>query len=127
MRLLLAIAAGGALGALLRYGVSGLVQRAMPSGFPWGTITVNVIGSLLLGILWFGFEKHAASPALRGFVVVGLLGAFTTFSTYSLETVVLARVHDIRLAALNVVVSNLICIAAAAAGYVAAIALFSES
>lgn len=116
MSVLLAIAAGGALGALLRYGLSGLVQKLAGGAFPWGTLTVNVAGSLAIGICWELFNRVPASPALRGFVVVGLLGAFTTFSTFSLETVVLARVHDVRMALLNVATSNVICITAAFVG-----------
>ena len=117
MNVLLAIAAGGAVGALLRYGLSGLVQRQFEGAFPWGTISVNVIGSLLMGFCWEMFDRAALSPSLRGFVIVGLLGAFTTFSTFSLETLMLARVHDARIAFLNVVISNVICISAAFAGY----------
>lgn len=127
MKLLFAIALGGAAGALLRYGVSGLVQRAMPSAFPWGTLTVNVIGSLLLGFIWYGFERFPPAAPIRGFVVVGLLGAFTTFSTYSLETITMARMHDARLAIGYVLVSNVVCIAAAVAGFFAAIALFPKT
>ena len=117
MNLLLAIAAGGALGALLRYAVSGLATKLMPGAFPVGTLTVNVIGSFLLGCGWVLVERLSGAPNLRAFAVVGLLGAFTTFSTYSLETLMLARLHDMRMALLNVAVSNLLCIAAVAAGF----------
>lgn len=113
----MAIAAGGAAGALLRYSVSGWIQRRTGSPFPWGTVTVNVLGSFAMGFLWHWIEHHAVAPELRAFALVGLLGAFTTFSTFSLETVMLARLHDIRLAAANLVLSNLVCVSAALAGY----------
>ena len=127
MNVLLAIAAGGALGALLRYGLSGLVQKMAGGAFPWGTLTVNVIGSLAIGICWELFNRSPTSPALRGFAVVGLLGAFTTFSTFSLETVVLSRVHDLRMALLNVATSNVVCITAAFLGLAAARWLLAET
>ena len=116
MNLLFAIAAGGALGALLRYGLAGLIQKAVGSPFPWGTVTVNVIGSLMMGVCWEYLFRSPASPALRGFIVVGFLGAFTTFSTFSLETVLLARLHDMHAALLNVFVSNTVCISAVLLG-----------
>ena len=116
MNFLLAIAVGGASGALLRYGLSGLIQKLAPGPFPWGTVTVNVIGSLLMGMGWEYLNRAATWPVLRGFVMVGLLGAFTTFSTFSLETAMLARLHDMRMALMNVFVTNAACIAAALVG-----------
>lgn len=114
---LAAIALGGACGALARYALSGWVQQLHPGPFPWGTAVVNVAGSLLIGFFWQVFYQAELSPALRGFVIVGFLGALTTFSTFSLETLVLARMHDLRLALANLLASNVMCIAAAAAGY----------
>ena len=70
-----------------------------------------------MGMLWHLFERSALPPGARAFVLVGLLGAFTTFSAYSLETVMLARMHDVRLAVANVALSNLLCIGAVFAGY----------
>ncbi|MBN2583884.1 MAG: fluoride efflux transporter CrcB [Planctomycetes bacterium] len=85
---LLLIAAGGAAGTLLRYGLGGLVQgRMADSTFPWGTLTVNLLGCLLIGSLWvMGEEKSLLGPEMRLMLMVGLLGAFTTFSTFGLET-----------------------------------------
>lgn len=89
--LLLYIAAGGAAGALARYGLGGWVHGWMGDRFPWGTFVVNGTGSLLIGFALRYLEGVPASPELRALVTVGLLGAFTTFSTYTYETVALLR------------------------------------
>ncbi|MGM0575597.1 MAG: fluoride efflux transporter CrcB [Myxococcota bacterium] len=85
---MLLIAAGGALGALGRFGAGWVVQRLLGYGFPWGTFAVNVVGCLLLGLV---LElAHHGSPVSREaqvFLAVGFLGAFTTFSTFGYETV----------------------------------------
>lgn len=87
------VGAGGFLGAILRYGVSGLVQAATRSiGFPYGTLTVNVIGCLVIGILsQMVASRGLFSPELRIFIFIGLLGSFTTFSTFGNETFNLLR------------------------------------
>jgi CrcB protein len=92
---LLAIGLGGALGALARYGVSGLVQRG--TAFPVGTLAVNVLGCFLIGAL---FER--LGPGARQLVVVGVLGGFTTFSAFGHETLELLRGGETRLALANV-------------------------
>jgi len=89
--LLFAVAVGGAVGALARLGVSSWVHALAGTSFPWGTLVVNVSGSFLFGLLYRWMETTTASPALRAGVLIGLLGAFTTFSTFSYEAVVLAR------------------------------------
>ena len=88
----LSVAAGGALGAAARYGLGGWVQQLTGSDFPWGTLLINVTGSLALGFLVVWLQAAMASPELRAFLTVGVLGGFTTFSTLSYETV--AMVHD---------------------------------
>lgn len=87
MSLLLMVAAGGALGAVARYGLSGWVQSVTDGTFPWGTLVVNVLGCFFLGFAFRVLQLSALAPALRGAVTVGFLGAFTTFSTFGLETV----------------------------------------
>ncbi|WP_417451850.1 fluoride efflux transporter CrcB [Kordiimonas sp.] len=95
MQMVLAIAAGGALGAVSRHYAAGYVFRAFGHGFPYGTFVVNVVGSLLMGLLITAFAvKFQTSQELRGFLTVGLLGGFTTFSTYSLETAMLIERGD---------------------------------
>lgn len=91
---LLAIALGGALGAVARYGVTGWVQSIAGASFPLGTMTVNVAGSLALGFLFHYAEAAVVSPGLRQFLAIGLLGSFTTFSTFTYETVALVRSGD---------------------------------
>jgi CrcB protein len=85
------VALGGALGALARYGLSGWVYDRLGEAFPWGTLVVNVVGCLLLGAAVRWLQVSAAPPAVRPFLTIGLLGAFTTFSTFSYETVVLLQ------------------------------------
>ena len=91
MSLLFWIALGGALGALARYGLSGWVQAGTAGTFPWGTLAVNVLGCFLLGFAFRVLQFSALSPTLRAAVTVGFLGAFTTFSTFSLEAIVLIQ------------------------------------
>ncbi len=86
---LLFIALGGAAGALARYGVSGWVQDRAGFGFPAGTMVVNVLGCLLIGFAMRYLEAVRLAPEVRALVTVGMLGAFTTFSTFSYETVAL--------------------------------------
>ena len=118
---ILAIAAGGALGALLRYWASIAVHARLGAGFPYGTLAVNVLGSLIMGFLYvWMIERMAAGPAMRAFMLIGVLGAFTTFSTFSMETLNLLESGQAGRALLNVVVSVLVCVAAAAVGVLAA-------
>lgn len=86
---LLYIAVGGAAGALARYGLGGWVQDRAGFGFPWGTLVVNVLGCLLIGFALRYVEAARMSAEVRAFVGVGVLGAFTTFSTFGYETVAL--------------------------------------
>ncbi len=88
---LLVVAGGGAVGALVRYLVSGWVQSAGGGFFPWGTFTVNVAGSFLLGFSMVWLQTTVASPETRALVTIGFLGSFTTFSTFSYEAVAMLR------------------------------------
>ena len=113
----LAIAAGGAIGALLRFWVSTGVYAMLGRGFPYGTLAVNVLGSLLMGYLYIVMiDRMALAAEWRAFALVGLLGAFTTFSTFSIETLVLIEQADYAKAFANVLLSVLACVAAAFLG-----------
>ena len=92
----------GAGGALARYGLDGLVSRHTSTTFPWGTFVINVTGSLLLGLLFVLLtERYRPEPWLRSGLTIGLLGAYTTFSTFSLETYRLVEGRAYGLAAAN--------------------------
>jgi CrcB protein len=113
----MAIAAGGALGAVLRFAVSTNVQRLLGKDFPFGTLTVNVLGSLMMGFLFIVLvERQITSPELRSGVLFGLLGAFTTFSSFSFETLTLLDSGDWGKAMLNVVLSIICCLVATGFG-----------
>ena len=121
MTRILAIATGGAVGALVRYWTSTAVHSRLGMAFPYGTLVVNVIGSLLMGFLYVWLlERVAEGPALRAFLLVGLLGAFTTFSTFSLETLNLVESGQTAKALANILISVTLCISAAGLGVLAA-------
>lgn len=112
MTRLLIVAAGGALGAAARYGVGRLLPAA---GWPWSTLVVNVVGSLLMGLLagWLSLRAGSAGEtATRLFLAVGLLGGFTTFSAFSLETVMIIERRQFVLAAGYVFASVALSVAA---------------
>jgi CrcB protein len=104
MTKLLIIGMGGFIGAIARYSVSGLVHRYSSSSFPYGTLVVNVLGCLLIGGLLYLSEDRGIIPGhTRWFLSVGLLGAFTTFSTFGYETVELVAGSQLKLAMLNII------------------------
>ena len=99
------IGVAGFFGAIARYGVAGLVSRP-DEGFPWGTFVVNVSGSLILGFLVALFSHRVVvHPDLRVAVTVGFIGAYTTFSTFALETFEFAETRSVLLGGVNVVAS----------------------
>ena len=81
------LSVAGAVGTLARYGLSNLVQRLSPGEFPWGTLAVNALGCLAFGVVWsLAEERMLVSGATRIVILVGFMGAFTTFSTFAFET-----------------------------------------
>jgi len=99
----LSIAVGGAIGAVLRFMVSGWAFRLLGTDFPWGTFVVNLLGSFLIGFLWQLFEFLPISPNVRSMIFIGGLGAFTTFSTFAFESLNLFRAGDYRLGLINII------------------------
>lgn len=119
MTQILAIAGGGAVGALLRFWAAGWVYSLLGRAFPWGTLVVNVVGSLLMGFLYVMLvERMSTAPEWRALLLVGFLGAFTTFSTFSLETLNLIEDGQLLRAMMNVALSVVLCIVAAWGGMV---------
>ncbi|MGD2074738.1 MAG: fluoride efflux transporter CrcB [Gammaproteobacteria bacterium] len=114
---LLAIAGGGAVGALLRYWVSAATYGLTGTGFPYGTLAVNVLGSLIMGFMYaWLLERTLGDTAVRAFLLIGLLGAFTTFSTFSIETLNLIENAELMKAVTNTLLSVILCVGAAALG-----------
>ena len=115
-----AVGAGGFLGALARYGLSGIVHRFFPqTTFPVGTLTVNLLGCLLIGVLAGLVEsRQLLGPEARVFAMIGLLGGFTTFSTFGYETFALLRDGENLRATANVGLSVVLGLAFVWLGYV---------
>lgn len=113
---------GGALGSMARLGVGLLATRLLGETFPWGTLGVNVVGSFVIaifGALSIGNGMLEVGPNARMFVTVGLCGGFTTFSSFSLQTLALAQQGEVGRAGLNVALSVGLCLVAAWAGFAA--------
>ncbi|MHA6690418.1 fluoride efflux transporter CrcB [Devosia sp. A449] len=112
MRALLLVGLGGAIGAISRYGLGSVIGRFWPMSFPLATLLINIIGSLAMG-LFIGLLARflpAWQDSARLFVAVGLLGGFTTFSAFSLETVVLLERGELLLAGTYVLLSVVVCV-----------------
>jgi len=111
IRQMVAVAIGGAAGAVIRWLVAASVQRLAGGSFPWGTLMVNALGSFALGFLFIWLlERSSSGELLRMAITVGFLGAFTTFSTYSLESIRLLQSGSFGLAAANVVGQIVLCL-----------------
>lgn len=106
-----AVAAGGALGALGRYGLNALVANYSHLRFPLGTLLANLIGSILIGVMFvLILERGVLPPIWREFMMIGVLGAFTTFSTFSLDTISLWHNGEFLTAALYVLANVVLCL-----------------
>lgn len=116
MQHVLLIALGGSLGAIARYGLATWIYQQTGTSFPWGTFIINITGSLAIGFLAELFETTLAPAGWRSFLTIGFLGAYTTFSTFSLETFNLLRDGEIRLAAGNVLLSTIASLMAVVIG-----------
>jgi CrcB protein len=114
------IAIGSALGGMLRYLLGGLIQRAAPGTFPVGTLVINVTGSFLVGVLYrYAADSAAITPEVRAMLTIGFCGGYTTFSTFSYETVRLLEDGDLGHAAAYIGLSLALSVAAAFLGIAA--------
>ena len=117
MKTLLAVALGGALGSLGRYGFGIVATKWLGTGFPWGTLGVNVIGGFVMGVVvGLGALKFNLDPTLRAFLTVGILGGFTTFSAFSLDAALMLEKHQNLAAAIYILSSVCLSIGALFAG-----------
>ena len=129
MNQLVVIALGGAFGAIMRFFVSSGVYHWLGRGFPYGTLTVNILGSFLIGLLTEALvlQRIAITMEYRAAILVGFMGSFTTFSTFSLETLYLLEQGNLLKASLNIVISVCACIFAVWIGLLAGRTLFMFS
>ena len=118
---ILAIGLGGFIGAIMRYGISGWVYEKVGENFPHGTLVVNLVGSLILGFFMALSESRIQiNPVLKVSVTIGVLGALTTFSTFSYETFSLLQMGQVQKAFINISVSVLLGLLAIWLGIIAA-------
>lgn len=116
-----AVAAGGAIGSVLRFWITSGVYAVFGRSFPVGTLTVNVLGCLVMGLLYvLLLERMAVGPEWRAALLIGVLGGFTTFSSFSIETFNLIEGGELFTALLNVMLNVLSCVAATWLGVVLA-------
>ncbi len=107
------VAMGGAIGSVLRYAVFRLIPQ---QNFPWATLGVNVIGSFCIGLVYAYLQNRVADDALRLFLIIGVVGGFTTFSAFSLETLTLLQNGNLSKAGLNITLSVVLCLITCFAG-----------
>ena len=111
------IALGAVVGASARYFLSGFIAKALPSSFPYGTLIINITGSLLLGFfLAWTSERVLIDPRWRLLIAIGFCGSYTTFSSYAFETFALVEQGQWLLMGLNIIASNLLCLVSVLAG-----------
>ena len=107
---ILLLVAGGGLGTVARYVVSDYTHKYYLGNFPLGTLAVNMLGSFIIGLLWGVFDTENMSHHMRAFLFIGILGGFTTFSSYALDSYNMFKDGDMKLALLNVMANNVLSI-----------------
>jgi fluoride exporter len=118
--LYLMIALGGSAGALTRFVVSAFINNLASASFPIGTLFLNVTGSFIIGFLFQVYQSVLVTDEMKMFLTVGFLGSYTTFSTYSLETLNLLLAHEYKSAFLNIAISNILAVSMTLLGMLAA-------
>jgi len=119
------VAIGGALGSLARFWFANVMAVALGTAFPWGTLMINILGSFIISFFGASTDRFNIPYEARVFVTVGLCGGFTTFSSFSLQTIDLIRTGQPTRAALYVAASVILCLAGCAGGFAAATVLTS--
>ena len=114
---LLAVGLGGSIGAILRYLIYISFEKAGNNSFPWSTLLVNLLGAFLIGLLWGTFNKFYVAPGYRLFIFIGILGSFTTFSTFAFDIFNLSKEGAIKYIISYILATNVIGISLAFAGY----------
>nr|MBS0038001.1 fluoride efflux transporter CrcB [Saprospiraceae bacterium] len=109
---------GGAMGTLGRYLITLLSIKFWGLQFPFGTLIVNAVGSLMIGFIWGMWDAKDLKPEIKAFLIMGVLGGFTTFSAYSVETLSLFKAGQIKLALVNILANNLLSLVMVFLGYV---------
>jgi CrcB protein len=117
---LMFIALGGAAGTLLRYVVSGISYRFSDGVFPLGTLIVNLSGAFIIGFLWGLFEESNMPSSFRAPIFIGIIGGYTTFSTFALESFNLMRGGEYKIALINILASNIFGIGLVFVGFILA-------
>ena len=117
MSRVLLVALGGALGSVARYGVGVAAPRVLGTGFPWGTLVVNLVGSFLISlVMHLSLTGTSISPGARLFLTTGVMGGFTTYSTFNYETLGYFRSGAWAIGGLNILCTVVVCLAAGMAG-----------
>jgi CrcB protein len=120
---IIAIGIAGLAGTLARYWLSGLLDQWWGGTFPFGTLIVNLVGCLAIGVLFHSMEKYLIDPVVRSVVLIGFVGGFTTFSSFAVQSFNLLRDGEIFLASANILISNLVGLFLVWAGYAVSRAL----
>lgn len=113
---ILLLLAGGGIGTVARYVVSDYTNKYYLGTFPMGTLAVNMLGSFVIGLLWGMFDMQNVSHGVRAFLFIGILGGFTTFSSYAIESFNMLKDGDTKLALLNILANNVLSIGLAVVG-----------
>lgn len=117
MKAIILVAIGGAMGSVLRYGVALWMKSIYSSEFPWHTFAVNIVGCFIIGLFFSWSLQHSTFEDIRLFFMIGILGGFTTYSSFALETFELLKQHKMSIASVYILATNLLGLIAVYLGY----------